>query len=271
MTVLEASHVDAIDTTSGFEVPKRRIWTEPNTLKAISLLVLLGAWELIGAVSGIFFSTPGATFAALWQLTLHGGLASATWDSLQVFLLGFVVAAIVGVTIGVLGGYFKTFGNLIDVPVTIFWSTPTVALIPIMVLWLGLDIKTQLLIVFLSTLFPVIINTQVGVQTVPPLLIDVSRSFGKSHLYTFWRVILPAAAPQIGSGIRLGVGRAIIGVFVAELFTATTGLGANMQRYTSFFQTANYFAALLVFIAMSVTATLLISWLTRRWLKAGPR
>lgn len=255
------------EATSLDGAPRQRIITEPGTLKVIAFVILIAVWQVVGMTAGTFFATPASTVSALVQLIAHGGLLSAAWASIQVFLLGFVVSAVIGVAIGIAAGLWKPFGRLIELPVTIFWATPTVALIPLFVLWLGLTTSTSLAIVFLSTLFPVIINTQVGVENVDPLLFDVAAVFDKSRACRLFKIVIPAAAPHIGSGLRLGVGRAIIGVFVAEVFTSSTGIGAQMQTYATYFQTANYLAALIVFIIISMCATGLVTWGTRRWAK----
>jgi ABC-type nitrate/sulfonate/bicarbonate transport system permease component len=249
-----------------FTVPRMRIWREPGTLKLISVAAILLIWHVLGTLTGeLFLTTPIQTVKAFFDILINDNLIDAALGSLYVFAIGFALAAITGVIIGISAGYFVVCGRLIEVPVTIMWSTPTVGLIPVMVMWVGLGTATQLIIVYLSALFPIVINTQAGVRTVDPTFLNVAAVFGKKRWFTFSRVIVPAAAPHIGSGLRLGVGRAIIGVFVAELFTSTSGLGAKMSYYATYFQTGNYFAALLVFIAISMAVTALVIWLTRRW------
>lgn len=246
--------------------PKRIVLRAPGTVHLISVLALLVAWQIIGAiVGGLSLATPTATASALVSLFAHGGLVSATMNSLWVFALGFVLSAVLGVGLGVFLGYFKGMGEFSEVPINVFWATPVVALIPLFVIWFGLSIFTQVVIVFLSTFLPVVMNTQVGVRTVDPIYLQVAQVFGKSRWHLFTRVIMPAAVPHIGSGLRIGVGRAVIGVFVAELFTSVSGLGAKMNYYSSYFQTANYFAALVVFVLMAVVATSGTELLVRRW------
>jgi ABC-type nitrate/sulfonate/bicarbonate transport system permease component len=268
MGTITGDRVSAAPEGTGLEgAPRQRVFTEPGTLKLIALVILVVIWQVVGMTAGTFFATPASTVSALIQLIAHGGLLSAAWASIEVFLLGFVVSAVIGVAIGIAAGLSKPISRLIDLPVTIFWATPTVALIPLFVLWLGLTTATSLAIVFLSTLFPVIINTTVGVETIDPLLFNVAAAFNKSRAYRLFKIVIPAAAPHIGSGLRLGVGRAIIGVFVAEVFTSATGIGEQMQTYATYFQTANYLAALIVFIIISMCATGLVTWGTRRWAK----
>jgi ABC-type nitrate/sulfonate/bicarbonate transport system permease component len=254
------------DIDPGMTPPRMRVLREPGTLKLVSIGAILLLWHVVAVMTGpLFLTTPWQTLVSLYDIVINDDLLSAAGDSLYVFAIGFSLAATTGVVVGILGGYFVVAGRLLDVPVTIMWSTPTVGLIPVMVMWVGLGTATQIIIVYLSALFPIIINTQAGVRTVEPTFLNVASVFGKSRWYTFTRVVVPAAAPHIGSGLRLGVGRAIIGVFVAELFTSTSGLGAKMSYYATFFQTGNYFAALVVFIAISMAVTALMVGLTRRW------
>lgn len=268
MSIVHETHLADEIELPALVTPKRRILREPGTLRVISVLVILIFWHVLGKLTGeLFLSTPYQTVKALIDIVAHDNLIDAALGSLYVFAIGFSTAAITGVVLGILGGYFSVCGRLLDVPVTIMWSTPTVGLIPVMVMWVGLGTATQLIIVYLSALFPIIINTQAGVRTVDETFLQVAAVFNKSRRHTFMHVVIPAAAPHIGSGLRLGVGRAIIGVFVAELFTSTSGLGAKMSAYATYFQTANYFAALLVFILISMTVTALVVWFTRRWSK----
>lgn len=248
--------------------PKPRILREPATLTLISTTVLLVIWQLLGRRAGsLFLPTPIETVRALIDLLRSGELNSHIATSVRVFMIGFVAAGVLGVALGVAGGYFRTLGGLLQTPFTIFWSTPTVALIPVMVLWIGLNMWTQVTIVFLATLWPVAINTMAGVRDIDRTLLDVAAVFGKSRATTFRRVVIPAAAPHIASGLRLGVGRAVIGVFVAELFTGTEGLGARMSYYAAFFETDNYFAALIIFVIFSVLVTRAVVGLTSRWVR----
>ena len=135
---------------------------------------------------------------------------------------------------------------------------PTVAMVPLVIIWLGLGFEAKVFLTWLVSVFPVIINAQVGVMNVPPAFIETARAFGCDRWQLFRRVILQAAVPFLIAGIRLGLGRALVGVVVAEMFTALTGLGSMIVFYGNTFRTAELFVPMLVLAILSVVITNLI-------------
>ena len=173
-----------------------------------------------------------------------------------VFILGFAIALALGIPLGIATGVSQPLRDFFDTYVTIFWSTPSIALLPLLVVWFGLTLETKLVLVFLSAFWPLVINTQVGIQNVDKSYVEVATAFGATRYGNpcgtcCFRPRCPISSPACASRS----GRAIIGVIVAELFTSVTGLGARMTYYSNFFQVANYFAALLMFILFSVATT----------------
>jgi NitT/TauT family transport system permease protein len=252
--------------------PRIAFYQEPRMLKLASVLVLIGGWQIAAILAGpLALPTPIATVKALYYTYAHDNLLSATLNTAWVFLVGFLIAAVSGVIIGLLTGYFTALGSLLDVVLDVFIAIPVVALIPLVVTWRGLTTPTQLIIVFLSTFFPIVINTQTGVHTLNRTLRAVGVVFAGDRLHNFTTIVFPAAIPSIAAGIRVGVGRAIIGVFVAELFTAASGLGERMQYYSTYFQTDRYFAALVSFVVIAMLASLFSGGATRRWTRAQVR
>jgi NitT/TauT family transport system permease protein len=130
-----------------------------------------------------------------------------------------------------------------------------VALIPLIILWLGLGSAAKFVIVFILTVFPVLINTFAGVRNVSQSLVDVGVAFVASERQIFTKIILPAALPYIMAGLRLGIGRAIIGMVVAEFFTALRGLGAMIVKYGNFFRTDSMLVPVIVLMFMGVLLT----------------
>jgi NitT/TauT family transport system permease protein len=135
---------------------------------------------------------------------------------------------------------------------------PTVAMVPLVIIWLGLGFEAKVFLTWLVSVFPVIINAQVGVMNVPPAFIETARAFGCDRWQLFRRVILQAAVPFLIAGIRLGLGRALVGVVVAEMFTALTGLGSMIVFYGNTFRTAELFVPMVVLAILSVVITNLI-------------
>jgi ABC-type nitrate/sulfonate/bicarbonate transport system permease component len=135
---------------------------------------------------------------------------------------------------------------------------PTVAMVPLVIIWLGLGFEAKVFLTWLVSVFPVIINAQIGVMNVPPAFIETARAFGCDRWQLFRRVILQAAVPFLIAGIRLGLGRALVGVVVAEMFTALTGLGSMIVFYGNTFRTAELFVPMVVLAILSVVITNLI-------------
>jgi NitT/TauT family transport system permease protein len=236
--------------------PKTTFWLERNTLRVASVIVLLVVWELVGLqMESFVLPTPVEVAVAWWNLLLSGELLEASWASIVVFIFGFGAALLLGIPLGIATGVWRPLGHFFDTYITVFWSTPSIALLPMLVVWFGLTFETKLVLVFLSGFWPLVINTQVGIQNVDRSLIEVATAFGARRSEILKHILLPASITYLVAGIRIAVGRAVIGVIVAELFTSVTGLGARMTYYSNFFQTANYFAALLMFILFSVAVT----------------
>lgn len=236
--------------------PRVTFFLERNTLRLASILLLLIVWQVVGMrLEAYILPTPIEVATAWWHLMLTGELITAAGSSIYVFILGFGLALLFGIPLGIATGVSRPLGYFFDTYITIFWSTPSIALLPLLVVWFGLTLETKLVLVFLSAFWPLVINTQVGIQHVEKNYTEVAMAFGATRSEILRHVLVPASIPYLVAGMRIAVGRAIIGVIVAELYTSVTGLGARMTYYSNFFQVANYFAALLMFVAFSVATT----------------
>jgi ABC-type nitrate/sulfonate/bicarbonate transport system permease component len=236
--------------------PRVTFMLERNTLRVVSIIVLLVVWQIGGMLTEPYIlPTPVEVAQSWWQLMLSGELITAAGASVLVFVLGFTIALAFGIPLGIATGVSQPLRDFFDTYVTIFWSTPSIALLPLLIVWFGLTFETKLVLVFLSAFWPLVINTQVGIQNVDKSYVEVATAFGATRWEILKDVLFPASVPYLVAGMRIAVGRAIIGVIVAELFTSVTGLGARMTYYSNFFQVANYFAALLMFILFSVATT----------------
>ena len=162
--------------------------------------------------------------------------------------------------LGLLIGRYRVVDAATDWLINALYATPLVAVIPLVILWLGLGDLTKLFIVTILAVFPVLINTAAGVRNVPQALIDVSTAFAANERQVFMKIILPSAVPYMMTGLRLGIGRAIIGMVVAEFFTAITGLGALIVKYGNRYDTASMFVPILMLMMLGI----LLTWLVRR-------
>jgi NitT/TauT family transport system permease protein len=229
-----------------------------------ALALFLAFWEYFGRdVNPIFGSYPSAIFAAFVTLVRNGELAAALAQSLQPFALGYALAIVVGVPLGLVLGRFWVAEAALGIMVTGGYAMPLVALVPLLVLWFGLGFTVKAAVIFLVSVFPVCINTWLGVKSVPKTLIDVGKSLVASDAVILRRIVLPATLPYIMAGIRLAVGRAVVGMVIAEFFTTISGLGAIIINSANNFDTATMFVPIVVLMILAIGLNWLIGWLER--------
>jgi ABC-type nitrate/sulfonate/bicarbonate transport system permease component len=246
-------------------LPTRRNLLPRPVITLISLAVLLGAWEAAGPfINPVFGSYPSAIAIAFWDLARTGQLGSALAESLQPFAAGYALAIVIGVPLGLVIGRFRTVEAAIGIFVTAGYAMPLVALVPLLVLWLGLGFKVKVAVVLLMSVFPICINTWLGVAAVPKSLIDVGKSFVAPDSVILRRIILPATLPYIMAGARLATGRAVVAMVIAEFFTAISGLGAIIINSANNFDTATMFVPIVILMVLAVGLNWLIGAFERK-------
>src|SRR4029077_13175543 len=210
-----------------------------SLITLVSLAVLIGAWEFFGRdINPVFGSYPSAIAAAFVELVRTGQLGAALYESLRPFVVGYGLAIVVGVPLGLVIGRYRVLEAALGIYVTAGYAMPLVALVPLLILWLGLGFAVKAAVVFLMSVFPICINTWLGVTAVPKTLIEVCKCFGPPTAVTRRRTTLPATLPYIMAGIRLAVGRAVVAMVIAEFFTSISGLGAIIITSANNFDTA---------------------------------
>lgn len=226
-------------------------------VRIVTFLTIISVWEVYGqSVSRALFAPPSAILASFHRLALATDtLAQAVAVSMGSLVLGFGLAVLVGVTIGTLMGRNRTIEHLLDPYVSFLYALPTIALIPVLIIWVGIDISLRILMVFLSGVFLVIINTMVGVKHVDEELVDVARANAASELQIVRTVVLPGALPYIFAGMRVALAQSLIGIIVAEMTTTVTGLGAMIITAANFFRTADMFVPILTIMLTSIALT----------------
>jgi ABC-type nitrate/sulfonate/bicarbonate transport system permease component len=230
-----------------------------------AVLLLLGAWEIAGHMTpDIFLSPIHRTFVALYKLTLDGSLIRATQSSLIVLFAGLGLSVVIGVVIGLLMGRYERASWVLEPYVNGLYAAPTIAFLPLLTLWLGLYITPKIAIVVLIAVFPILKNTYAGVATVEQDYLEPASSMRASEFQVFTKVILPAILPFVMAGLRLSVGRAVVGVVVGEFFTRQSGLGGLIILYSGSFRTAEMFVPILVLVVIGATLTSLVGYLQRR-------
>jgi taurine transport system permease protein len=241
-------------------------WRLPDwIITLISLIVGIGAWQAAGPwINPLFASYPSAIAAAAWQETLSGELPRALWESFQPFAAGYVLAAVAGVPVGLVLGRYRMAQAAFGVYITAGYSTPLIALVPLLMIWFGLGFVVKTVIVFLLTFFPICINTWLGVRAVPKSLVEVGTAFCASQAAIMRQIVLPAVLPYIMAGLRLGIGKAVIGLVIAEFLTAISGLGGIIISAANSFKTAEMFVPIIVIMVLAVLLTNIMS-LIERW------
>jgi ABC-type nitrate/sulfonate/bicarbonate transport system permease component len=229
-----------------------------------SVVLALAIWQLCAPLINPFFGTyPTAILAAFWKLVGSGKLAAALVDSLRPFAAGFALAVLAGIPLGLLIGRFRVLEAAIGIYVTAGYAMPLVALVPLLVLWFGLGFAVKVVIISLMSVFPICINTWLGVTAVPKALIEVGKSFVAPDHVILRRIILPATLPYIMAGLRLSVGRAVVAMVVAEFFTSISGLGAIIQTSANNYDTATTFVPIIIIMLMAVSLNFLLGAIER--------
>jgi ABC-type nitrate/sulfonate/bicarbonate transport system permease component len=252
---------------------RRRRQLQEIVIRLVSLTVVLGLWQVFGArVDPVLFTTPWAIAKAAVVMIGSGELWNYLWPSLVVLALGLTAAAIIGIATGLLLARFWVLDVALGVYITFLYSTPTVALVPLIVLWAGFETTAKVIILFLFAFFPMVINTYQGVKNVDPRLIEVGRAFRCSERQLWINIVLPGALPFIVTGLRLAVGRGLIGMVLADLYTAISGIGYLIVRTASTYQVDKMFVPIVTLGVLGVTLTALLRLLEIKvapWTVAG--
>jgi ABC-type nitrate/sulfonate/bicarbonate transport system permease component len=223
-----------------------------------SIVVGLGLWELAArfAIHNTAFLAPPSLVAIRgWQMILDGTLLYNGWVSLQELIIGFILGVVAGIAIGAAMVQWKPVNDALEVWISALYAAPIVALAPILIIWFGFGTQSKVAVVFIMVVFPMVICTQAGLESVDRRLLLVARSFCGSRWKTFRTVALPSAAPFIVSGMRQSVGRALVGVVVGELFGAKAGLGNIITTASSVFDMPTLFVAVVTLALAGVILT----------------
>jgi ABC-type nitrate/sulfonate/bicarbonate transport system permease component len=233
---------------------------------AITLIAFLASWEIAGRLSNpLFFAPVSEVLLELWRGVVdpRGQLLQGTLETLSVLIPGFIIASVLGVGLGVLMGRSNIAFQILEPYVTILYNTPRVALIPVLMLWMGIGDTLKITIVVLAAIFPVAVNTMVGVRDVSAQFTEPARSMNASEHQLLWKVILPATVPFVAVGLKLGLGRSLTTVIVAEFFVSVSGLGGILHASSTSYQMAKMFVPALLLAAMGILIDGFLSYLER--------
>lgn len=236
-----------------------------NLFRLVSLVLVLIVWELYGrSVNPVLFTYPTAIAQAAVEVVQSGELWKYLSASLVVFVQGMGLSILVGIPLGVLMARFHLVDAILEMYINALYAMPTVAIVPLIVLWFGFDTLAKTVIVFLFTIFPLILNTYQGVRNVEANLLEVARSFCSGERRLWSDVIVPSALPYILVGIRLAIGRGLVGIVIADFYTAVSGIGYLIVTYANSFQTAKLFVPILTLMFLGTFLTWLLKILEKR-------
>lgn len=199
-----------------------------------SIVVVLACWQLtgqFGIVDTKFTSTPAEILRAGADLAGSGDLWSNARITLLEFVVGFALAVLVGVPLGMLMGWRMRLRQTLEPALIALYVTPSLALLPLIVLALGIGPMAKIAMVFIEAVITIVVNSMAGIRETDPQLVRAARSFCAGEVAVLRKVLLPSALPTIVAGLRLGAGRGVIAVIVAELYGGTKGIGLQISSY----------------------------------------
>ncbi len=241
-------------------------------VSSITVMAFLAVWEIApraGIVDTRYTSQPTRVIAAGLEIVRTGSFLHDVSVSLSEFAIGFALAIGIGVPLGLLLGRFPVLRYLLDPPIMAIYATPHLALLPIIVVWLGIGMQSKIAVAFVGGVIPILVNSMAGVRGVERSWVVAARSFCAGERDVFVKVILPASLPSVILGIRLGLSRAVLGVVVAEMYQSQAGVGNEIMRYGSEFRTDQLLFNVLLVSLFGVAATSAVRALEEKLWTAG--
>ena len=233
-----------------------------------AVVAFLLFWEIAvraGWANPLFTSSPSRILAAGFEMFADGSIFPDLAVSGEEFALGYGLAVLAGVPLGILMGWYSRLNAVLDPFVNALYATPRIALMPLIIIWFGVDLSAKIAIIFLSTVFPILVNTMTGVRTMERDFVKVARSFGASDGQLFLTVALPSSVPNLLTGLRLGLGHALIGIVVGEMYGASAGIGFMMQSAGATFQTDKVMVGIIIIAAAGMAMTQVLKMIEQRF------
>jgi NitT/TauT family transport system permease protein len=233
----------------------------------VNLALFFTLWELVATYSGvetIFLPKISAIVREIQEMYTEGILVENVMISLRVYAVGLTISLLIGVPLGLLIGGIKVLDRILLPYLWVIYTTPLIILMPLILLWVGINDTARVVLIIVSAVPAVVVIVMEGVKTVDPGLLRAARSFGAGRAVLFTKVIFPSTVPFIATGVKMGVSRALIGLFVGELFTAANGIGYIIELSQKVFNTPRVFGMLLIFVAFSVSVVGLSQYIERR-------
>jgi NitT/TauT family transport system permease protein len=233
----------------------------------ISILAGLVIWEILAQLlleNELLIPPPSSVASAFWRLTSSGELSKHFQATLIEFSYGFSAACVLGVVLGYLMGMYRWFDDILDPWIAMLYSIPVIALVPLIIIWFGIGIISKIIVVFKITLVAIILNTAAGIKNLDPVWLELGKSLRLSPWQTTYKIRLPGALPYIITGMRLGVGRALLAVVVAELMAANAGLGYLLRDASETWDSPKLFVTVILLAVIGLVSFNLIKRFEQR-------
>ncbi len=234
---------------------------------AISIFGGLALWELLARLlleNDLLIPPPSSVLRSFWNLTVSGELNKHFAATLLEFACGFTTACVIGVIIGYFMGRYKRFDEVMDPWIATLYSIPIIAIVPLIIIWFGIGMISKVIVVFKITAVAIILNTAAGIKNLDPVWLELAKSLRLSGWETTYKIRFPGALPYIITGMRLGVGRALLGVIVAELLAANAGLGYLLRDSSETWDSPKLFVTVFLLAAMGLLSFHIIKRLETR-------
>ena len=247
---------------------------EGGIVGSIAVLEVVWIWQLIWSytdwISPLFFSGPSAIARAFWTSLTEGNLIADLKFSGKNFAIGFGLALVSGVVLGVIVGWYRQVRILLDPFLNALYAAPRIAMMPLIIIWFGIGMWSKVFIVFLSAFFPILVNTVAGIRNMDRDLLRAARAFCASDWQIFKTLAIPGSVPFILTGVRQGVAVGLIGVVVGEMLGSSEGIGFMVVYGGQTFQTDTLFVGFVIIIFAGILLTSLTEWLERRFSRWRP-
>ncbi len=238
-----------------------------TAVSILSVLVFLVLWETAADqrwMNPRLTGQPTLIWQAVLEVFRNDRFFYHAWISFAEFGIGFVLALIVGVPLGLIMGTHKTTRLFLEPPLMALYTAPRLALLPILIVWLGIGIASKIAVVFLGAVFPILVNTLAGVRNADNRLVQAARAFGATQLDIFVKILVPGSLPAILMGVRLGIGRGVLSVIVGEMFVSQAGIGYQIMSYGQGMQINKMLVYALSISLFSYGLILSVQWLESR-------
>jgi ABC-type nitrate/sulfonate/bicarbonate transport system permease component len=238
-----------------------------KVLSIASIVIGLVLWQVLadtGVVNPTLSSSPYDVFQSARQMIDDGSLASAVSASAELYGVGLALSITIGITCGIIIGWWRTLGAVFDPWIAVLYSTPLIASMPLIIAWFGIGFESQVVMVVLVSVFPLLVNVIVGSRQVDDALLRMARSFGASQAAVLRSLVLPSLIPYIVTGVRIGVGAALVGVVIGEYFEGSNGVGGMILKAGEQLDSAGVFVGLVILAGTALTLTSLIRALERK-------